>query len=59
MTTTYYIVWWEYFDYEDGRYDEDGCTGYAEDHYVPFATLEEAQKMLPHYLELDPEAHII
>jgi tRNA (guanine-N7-)-methyltransferase len=41
---TYYIVWWEYFNYEAGQYDEDGANGYAVDHYEPFQTLKEAEE---------------
>ena len=56
---TYYIVWWEYFNYKAGQYDEDGANGYAVDHYEPFQTLKEAKEALPHYLKLDSDAHII
>ena len=53
------IVWWEYSDYKDGQYDEDGMNGYAVDHYEYFNTMEEAKKVLPHYLNLDHEAYIL
>ena len=57
--TTYYIVWWEYSDYEDGAYDEDGMDGYAVDHYQPFQSFEEAEQALLDYLAFDTGAHIL
>lgn len=60
MQKVYYIiVWWEYFKYEDGSIDVDGCDGYGVDHYEHFSTLEEAEQALPKFSQLDEDAHIL
>lgn len=53
------IVWCEYFYDEDFIEPEDGGHTWADDHYEEFDTMEEAEKALPKFQELDEDAHII
>lgn len=48
----YCIAYWTYDIGEGGHI-------FADDHYEEFGSLEEAERALPEYQEIDEEAHIL